>query len=153
MFVKYLIVFIDVSGSICNVCMYSNVKHNVRIDLIEQKKSFRPISQRVHHRGNYKQTYPPVLKFQSRHNLVHKIDSNILKFFRELVGGMKCVRRNSKHYSDVNAPHGLTVGVQGNTTMQCAPWQKLATSGISPTPNGVDSDPKIKTAESLMYLS
>lgn len=39
--------------------------------------------------------------------------------FRELVGGMKFVKKNFRYYSVVNAQHGRTVEALGNTTTLC----------------------------------
>lgn len=65
----------------------------------------------------------------------------MLKFlYREHAGGMKFAKRSSRHYSDANAPHGPIAEAPGDITTRSAPWQKLVTSGISPTQSSkVDS--------------
>lgn len=55
-------------------------------------------------------------------------------YFRGHVGGMKYVKRNSKHCSDANVHLGHIVGVQDDITTRCVPWLRPDTFGISPTP-------------------
>lgn len=45
----------------------------------------------------------------------------IHKYFREHAGGMKCARKNFKHYLDVNALRGHTAVAQEDITMLFVP--------------------------------
>lgn len=41
------------SGSICNVRIYNYIGYNVWDGLANEKKLFRPVGQRIHHRGKF----------------------------------------------------------------------------------------------------